>query len=228
MGWGKWSRGRCGSLEALGARNEGGRRSVHGERRLAGLGARRRGNSGGFWATRSGWEAALGRGAANGGGDWGGAGLWWRLRGGVSSPAFKRGGGGVLRCDSEGNAKEKEEWISGALVVLGRSLEEGGGFCSVLATATARWRRRGRFWARRRAWHGRGGLQREATGGGGGAEQRVGASAKQRDGREGSPRRRRAALSVGSGEKQSREVGEGDKGRFAISENSRDHSVNKQ
>jgi len=28
---------------------------------------------------------------------------------GVSSPAFKRGGGGVLRCESEGNAKEREE-----------------------------------------------------------------------------------------------------------------------
>ena len=49
-----------------------------------------------------------------------------------------------------------------------------------------------------------------------------------RDGRESSPRRRRAALSVGGGKKQSREVGEGDKGHFAISENSRDHSINKQ
>ena len=71
-------------------------------------------------------------------------------------------------------------------------------------------------------------LQREAMGGGGGAERRVGASAKQRDGRESSPRRRRAALSVGGGEKQSREVGEGDKGQFEISKTSRDYSVNKQ
>ena len=157
MGWGKWSRGRCGSLEALGARNEGGRRSVHSERRLAGLGAQRRGSSGGFWATRSGWEAALGRGPANSEGYWGGAGLWWRLRGGVSSPAFKRGGGGVLRCESEGKAKERTESISGVFVGLGRLLEEGGGFCSGRSTATVRWRRRGRFWARRRAWHGRGG-----------------------------------------------------------------------
>ena len=60
-------------------------------------------------------------------------------------------------------------------------------------------------------------LQREATGGGGGAERRVGASAKRSNGRESSPRRRRAALSVGGGEKQSREVGKGDKGCFAIS-----------
>ena len=68
-------------------------------------------------------------------------------------------------------------------------------------------------------------LQREATGGGGAPGRRVGDSARRsngRDGREASPRRRRAALSVDSGEKQSREVGEGDKGHFAISENSRD------
>ena len=88
MGWGKWSRGRCGSLEALGSQNEGGRRSVHGERRLEGLGARRRGSSGGVRARRSGQGAALGRGKAIGGGCRGGAALEWRLRGGVSSPGF--------------------------------------------------------------------------------------------------------------------------------------------
>ena len=74
-------------------------------------------------------------------------------------------------------------------------------------------------------------LQREATGGGGGAARRVGDSARRsngRDGREASPRRRRAALSVDGGEKQSREVGDGDKGHFAISKNSRDHYVNKK
>src|SRR6185437_7199309 len=38
--------------------------------------------------TRSGWEAALGRGAANGGGYWSGTALEWRLRGEVSSPGF--------------------------------------------------------------------------------------------------------------------------------------------
>ena len=51
-------------------------------------------------------------------------------------------------------------------------------------------------------------LQREATGGGGGAVRRVGDSARRsngRDGREASPRRRRATLSVDGGEKQSRE-----------------------
>ena len=35
-----------------------------------------------------------------------------------------------------------------------------------------------------------------------------------------------AALSVDGDEKQSREVGDGDKGHFAISKNSRDYSVN--
>ena len=67
-------------------------------------------------------------------------------------------------------------------------------------------------------------LQREATGGGGGAERRVGASARRingRDGREGAPRRRRAALSVDGGENRAGvEVEE--KGDFAISKNSRD------
>ena len=48
-----------------------------------GLGARRRGSSGEVWARGSGLGAALGRGGANGGGCRGGAGLQWRLRGGV-------------------------------------------------------------------------------------------------------------------------------------------------
>ena len=50
-------------------------------------------------------------------------------------------------------------------------------------------------------------LQREATGGGGAPGRRVGDSARRingRDGRESAPRRRRAALSVDGGEKQSR------------------------
>ena len=47
-------------------------------------------------------------------------------------------------------------------------------------------------------------LQREATGGGGGRPRRVGASARRINGREDAPRRRRAALSVDGGEKQSR------------------------
>ena len=135
-----------------------GRSEVGCRRRAAacGLGARRRVAPVRFGRGENGLGAALGRGATNGGGCRGGAGLQWRLRGGVSSPAYQRGGGGVLRRGSEDRAKGCTKSSPGICVVLGRSLEEGGGFCSVLATATARWRRRGRFWARRRAWHGRG------------------------------------------------------------------------
>ena len=66
---------------------------MEGRRRAAacGLGARRRSSSGRVWATRSGWEAALGRGAANGGGCRGGAGLQWRLRGGVELAGVQAG-----------------------------------------------------------------------------------------------------------------------------------------
>ena len=204
------------------------RRRLDGAGRLGGGGKRRRGCSGEDWARGSGLGVARGRGAANGGGYWGGAGLWWRLRGGVSSPGF-----GVER------RWRSEAWERGES--KGTHEIESWGMCS--ARALARRRRR----LLQRACHRDGevaavrtllgsaarvarpgGLQREATGGGGGAERRVGASAKRSNGRESSPRRRRAALSVGGGEKQSREVGEGDKGCFAISENSRDHSVNKQ
>ena len=62
--------------------------------------------------------------------------------------------------------------------------------------------------------------QREATGGGGGRPRRVGASARWSNGRE-------SREGVG-GEKQSREVGDGHKGRFVITKNSRDLAVNKQ
>ena len=48
--------------------------------------------------------------------------------------------GGVLRRGSEENAKEREEWISGAFVRLVRVLVEGGGLSLGRATATARWR----------------------------------------------------------------------------------------
>ena len=74
-------------------------------------------------------------------------------------------------------------------------------------------------------------LQREATGGRGAPGRRVGDSARRingRDGREGAPRRRRAALSVDGGEKQSRGVEVEEKGNFAISKNSRDYSVNQR
>src|SRR6185312_5989988 len=79
----------------------------------------------------------------------GGAGLQWRLRGGVSSPAFQRGGGGVLRCGSEERAKERVKSTPGVLVGLGRSLEGRGGRCPGLSTAAARWRPSGWLWKRR-------------------------------------------------------------------------------
>jgi hypothetical protein len=74
---------------------------------------------------------------------------------GWSSPGFKRGGGGVLRCGSEERARERGEWVSGVPLLLGRSLEESGGLCRGRSTATSRWRPSGRFWARRGAWHGK-------------------------------------------------------------------------
>ena len=55
--------------------------------------------------------------------------------------------------------------VSGVFVEPGRSLEGDGGHCSGLSTATARWRRRGRFWTRR------GGV---ARGGGSSARQQEG------------------------------------------------------
>jgi len=93
--------------------------------------------------------------------------------------------------------------------VLGRSLEEGGGLCSELSTATARWRRRGWFWARRGAWHGR-----------------EDSSARQQEGEElrsdaWAPARRKrwpgrlstatAGGAVGGGEKTEQGAGEGEK-----------------
>ena len=158
-----------------------------------GLGARRRGSSGEVWARGSGLGAALGRGGANGGGCRGGAGLQWRLRGGVSSPAYQRGGGGVLRRGSEDRAKGCTKSSPGICVVLGRSLEEGGVLCSGRSTAASRWRPSGRLWKRRGAWHGWGGSSARLEGGGGGRPRRVGASARRingRNGREGAGGRR--------------------------------------
>ena len=110
--------------------------------------------------------------------------------------------------------------------MLLRAREKRGGLCSGRSTATARWRRRGCFWTRRHAWHGRG-LQREATGRGGGAARRVGASATEKGGREASPRRRRRCRRWAAARtEQGVEVEE--KGDFAISKNSRDYSVNQR
>src|SRR6185437_1617941 len=112
------SRRTSGCLESRLGRSEVGCR-----RRAAacGLGARWRDGSGEVWARGNGLGAALGRGGANGGGCRGGAGLQWRLRGGVSSPAYQRGGGGVLRRGSEDRAKERGEWVSGVPLLPGRA-----------------------------------------------------------------------------------------------------------
>ena len=67
---------------------------------------------------------------------------------------------------SEEQANERAEWSAGVFVRLVRALGEGGRLCSELATAAARWRPRGRLWARRGAWHGRGALARAKEGGG--------------------------------------------------------------
>ena len=108
-----------------------------------------------------------------------------RLRGGVSSPAFKQGGGGVLRCGSEERAKERTKSSPGVCVVLGRSLEEGGELCPGLSTAASRWRPPGRLWKRRGAWHGKKRASARLEGGGGGRPRRVGASARRINGRNG-------------------------------------------
>ena len=71
-------------------------------------------------------------------------------------------------------------------------------------------------------------LQREATGGGGGRPRRVGASARRSNGRESREGVGGGAVGGVGGEKQSREVGDGHKGRFVITKNSRDLAVNKQ
>ena len=71
-------------------------------------------------------------------------------------------------------------------------------------------------------------LQREATGGGGGRPRRVGASARRSNGRNGREGVGSGAVGGSGGEKQSREVGDGHKGRFVITKNSWDLAVNKQ
>ena len=133
------------------------RRRLDGAGRLGGGGKRRRGCSGEDWARGSGLGAALGRGTANGGGYWGGAGLWWRLRGGGELAGVRGGAAAAFRgVGARGKQKrEREESHSGGFVGLGRSLEECGGRCPGLSTATARWRPPGRLWKRRGAWLGR-------------------------------------------------------------------------
>ena len=143
---------------------------------------------------------------------------------GWSSPGFKRGGGGVLRCGSEERARERGEWVSGVPLLPGRALGEGGGLCPWLSTAASRWRPSGWLWKRRGAWQGK-----------------KRASARQQEGEEvvrdawapahGELMAGKAgkALHGGGGRrcrrrerKQSRGVEVEEKGRFAISEKSRD------
>jgi len=146
---------------------------------------------------------------------------------GWSSPGFKRCGGGVLRRGSEDRAKGCTKSSPGICVVLGRSLEEGGVLCSGRSTAASRWRPTGWFWKRRGAWQGKkraSARQQE----GGGRPRRVGASARRSNGRNGREGVGSGAVGGAGGEKQSREVGDGHKGRFVITKNSRDLSVNKQ
>ena len=114
--------------------------------------------------------------------------------------------------------------VSGVFVEPGRSLEGDGGHCSGLSTATARWRRRGRFWTRR------GGV---ARGGGSSARQQEGeelvrdAWAPAHDelmaGKAGKPLHDAGVGGRRRGTEQGVEVE--DKGDFEISKNSRDPTV---
>ena len=83
-----------------------------------------------------------------------------------SSPAFWVERRRVLWRGSNEQVKGRAEWDARVYVVLVRVLGEGGGLCSGLATAAARWRPRGRLCARRGAWHGREGYsaKQEAVG----------------------------------------------------------------
>ena len=105
-----------------------------------------------------------------------------------------------------------------------RALGEGGGLYSELATAAARWRPRGRLWARLGAWHGRGnssarkGGQWEAQAG------RVEATTSRRWLGGGSPRWAGGALHSG-GENRAKELEEGEKDLNEISEISRDQTA---
>ena len=196
------SRRTSGCLESRLGRSEVGCR-----RRAAacGLGARRRGSSGEVWVRGSGLGAARGRGAANGGGCRGRAGLGWRLRDGVElagvqagrrrrSAAWERGerkravGIGFWGiCRARALARRGRRPLQRALhrdgeVAAARALLDSAG-------------RRGEGW----------GLQREATGGGGARQRRVGASARWSNGRNGREGVGGGAVGGVGGEKQSRE-----------------------
>ena len=154
--------------------------------------------------------------------------LGWRLRGGVELAGVQAG---RRRCSAVWERGESKRargmglWgslIARARVRRGRqalpaAVHGGVAVAAVGAVLEA---------AGRVAREGEG--QREATGGGGARPRRVGASARRINGRNGREGVGGGAVGGVGGEKQSREVGDGHKGRFVITKNSRDLSVNKQ
>ena len=169
------------------------KRWLDGAGRVGGGGERRRGSSGEVWARGSVLGAARGRGGAKGGGCRGGAGLGWRLRGGVKLVGVHGGAaacsGVWTRGESKG-ASEIESWVSCSAQARERSRAgplvwalHGGVAVAAAGEVLGAAGVRGEGW----------GLQREATGGGGARPRRVGASARRingRNGREGRRRRR--------------------------------------
>ena len=137
-----------------------------------------------------------------------------------SSPAVCGWRRCVLGSGSEEQAKGRKEWVAGVFVVLVRALEGVLGCCSGPSTAAARWRPRG---GSGRRGEGKG-HQREAKGGGEAPGRRVGASVKQNVGGLALHYAGGGALHSG-GEKQRKQLEEGDKGRFEISKTSRDLNV---
>ena len=110
---------------------------------------------------------------------------------GLGSPALRVERRRVLGRRRGEQAKGRTEWGTGVLVVLVRALGEGGGLCIELATAAARWRPRGRLWARRGAWHGRGSSSARKGGRWDAQARRVEATRSRRWLVGGPPRRRR-------------------------------------
>ena len=203
-------------------RGEARKRRLGGAGRVGGGGERRRGCSGEVQARGSGLGAARGRGGAKGGGCRGGAGLGWRLRGGVELAGVQAGRRRRSAAWERGESKRARGmglWgslIARARVRRGRralpaAVHGGVAVAAVGAVLEA---------AGARGSAGR--LQREATGGGGGRPRRVGASARRSNGRESREGVGGGAVGGVGGEKQSREVGDGHKGRFVITKSSRD------
>ena len=157
-----------------------------------GLGAQRRVAPVRFGRGEKGLGAALGRGATNGGGCRGGAGLGWRLRGGVELAGVQAGrrwcSAAWERGESKG-ASEIESW--GSCSAQARERSRAGPLVWALhggVAVAAAGEVLGSAGVRGEGW----GLQRKATGGGGARRRRVEASARRingRESREGAPRR---------------------------------------